>query len=69
MASVFKVGKAKQYTVVWTDWIGKKPKRRKVAGYTDKRESQRYGDKLETEVRQDSRRLSRSKRASVCRSC
>jgi integrase len=48
MASVFKIDGAKRYTIVWTDENGR---RRKKAGYTDRRESERLGEKLEEEAR------------------
>lgn len=44
MASVFKIDGAAKYTILYRDENGK---RRKKAGYTDKRESERLGMKLE----------------------
>ena len=48
MASVFKAAGAKVYSVVYTDQRGK---RRKKKGYTDKRESEKLGMRLEDRAR------------------
>src|SRR5262245_12289089 len=49
MASIFKAAGAKKYTIVYTDKDGK---RRKKAGYTDKKESERLANQLEERARQ-----------------
>ena len=48
MASVFKAAGASKYTILWFDENGK---RRKSAGFTDKRESQKEGIRLEERAR------------------